>query len=81
MLTITKLGIGTAREYFQKEFANASNSYFSEKCYPGALVGQPGGRSGTGGSSYRRSVSPVGGRARSENRRAVDPASRYVFNA
>jgi len=31
MLTITKLGIGTAREYFQKEFANASNSYFSEK--------------------------------------------------
>ena len=31
MLTITKLGIGTAREYFQKEFANASNSYFSEQ--------------------------------------------------
>jgi conjugative relaxase-like TrwC/TraI family protein len=31
MLTITKFGIGTAREYFQKEFANASNSYFSEK--------------------------------------------------
>ena len=30
MLTITKLGIGTAREYFQKEFANASNSYFSQ---------------------------------------------------
>jgi conjugative relaxase-like TrwC/TraI family protein len=30
MLTITKLGIGTARDYFQKEFANASNSYFSE---------------------------------------------------
>jgi conjugative relaxase-like TrwC/TraI family protein len=31
MLTITKLGIGTAREYFQTEFANASNSYFSEQ--------------------------------------------------
>jgi conjugative relaxase-like TrwC/TraI family protein len=31
MLTITKLGIGTARDYFQKEFANASNSYFSEQ--------------------------------------------------
>ncbi len=31
MLTITKLGMGTAREYFQKEFANASNSYFSEQ--------------------------------------------------
>jgi conjugative relaxase-like TrwC/TraI family protein len=30
MLTITKLGMGTARGYFQKEFANASNSYFSE---------------------------------------------------
>ncbi|HEY7212785.1 MAG TPA: MobF family relaxase, partial [Bryobacteraceae bacterium] len=31
MLTITKLGIGTAREYFQTEFANASNSYFTEQ--------------------------------------------------
>ena len=31
MLTITKLGLGTAREYFQTEFANASNSYFSEQ--------------------------------------------------
>ena len=36
MLTITKLGIGTAREYFQTEFANASNSYFSEQ---GAIQG------------------------------------------
>lgn len=31
MLTITKLGINTAREYFQKEFAHASNAYFSEQ--------------------------------------------------
>ena len=37
MLTITKLGIGTAREYFQTEFANASNSYFSER---GAIQGR-----------------------------------------
>ena len=31
MLTITKLGISTARQYFQTEFANASNSYFTER--------------------------------------------------
>lgn len=37
MLTITKLGMATAREYFQNEFANASNSYFSEQ---GAIVGR-----------------------------------------
>jgi conjugative relaxase-like TrwC/TraI family protein len=37
MLTITKLGIGTAREYFQAEFANASNSYFTEQ---GAIQGR-----------------------------------------
>jgi conjugative relaxase-like TrwC/TraI family protein len=37
MLTITKLGISTAREYFQKEFANASNSYFTEQ---GAIQGR-----------------------------------------
>lgn len=37
MLTITKLGISTARDYFQQEFANASNSYFSEQ---GAIRGR-----------------------------------------
>jgi conjugative relaxase-like TrwC/TraI family protein len=41
MLTITKLGISTAREYFQKEFANASNSYFSEQ---GVIQGRWSGR-------------------------------------
>jgi conjugative relaxase-like TrwC/TraI family protein len=41
MLTITKLGIGTARDYFQKEFANATNSYFSEQ---GAIQGRWSGR-------------------------------------
>jgi conjugative relaxase-like TrwC/TraI family protein len=41
MLTITKLGIGTAREYFQKEFANASNSYFSQD---GVIHGRWSGR-------------------------------------
>ncbi len=30
MLTVTKLGTETAREYFSTEFANASNSYFSQ---------------------------------------------------
>jgi conjugative relaxase-like TrwC/TraI family protein len=29
MLTISKLGMDTARNYFSEEFANASNSYFS----------------------------------------------------
>src|SRR6516164_7470936 len=41
MLTITKLGIGTARDYFQKEFANPSNSYFSEH---GTILGRWSGR-------------------------------------
>jgi TrwC relaxase len=41
MLTITKLGINTAREYFQKEFAHASNSYFSEE---GVVQGRWSGR-------------------------------------
>jgi conjugative relaxase-like TrwC/TraI family protein len=41
MLIITKLGIGTARDYFQKEFANASNSYFSEY---GTILGRWSGR-------------------------------------
>jgi conjugative relaxase-like TrwC/TraI family protein len=41
MLTITKLGIATARDYFQKEFANASNSYFSEQ---GTIPGRWSGR-------------------------------------
>ncbi len=41
MLTITKLGIGTARDYFQQEFANASNSYFSEQ---GVIQGRWSGR-------------------------------------
>ncbi|MBV9481545.1 MAG: relaxase domain-containing protein, partial [Acidobacteria bacterium] len=41
MLTITKLGIGTAREYFQKEFAHGSNSYFSEQ---GVIQGRWSGR-------------------------------------
>ena len=46
MLTITKLGIGTAREYFQTEFANASNSYFSEQgVIQGRWTRQPGRRS------------------------------------
>jgi conjugative relaxase-like TrwC/TraI family protein len=37
MLTITKLGMNTARNYFAQEFANASNSYFSTG---GATPGQ-----------------------------------------
>jgi conjugative relaxase-like TrwC/TraI family protein len=41
MLTITKLGIATARDYFQKEFANVSNSYFSEQ---GAVRGRWSGQ-------------------------------------
>lgn len=82
MLTITKLGIATARDYFQKEFANVSNSYFSEQgAVRGRWSGQLGARSGAHGSCHRRSLSAADRRERSQDRRSVDPASRYLFNA